>query len=238
MNEFVSQNHEVCVVTGLPNYPSGKIEIKTGTGHTVSSGDIYVETGDSLLGSAGNITIRSGDTFKSFESGAINILGGANSEGNGATGGNIFLQGGTVTNATALRAGNVVIQGGLSLHSVDVGKSKGFGGNVEIHGGASKEGIGGDVKVESGVGTKRSGEIQIKSQTGDKNTSLGNDGASGKVTVGSGDSYASGDAVSGEVQILSGSVLNNEDNLFDCYSLQSYFPKCSNNPCSFIREYV
>lgn len=26
VNELVSQNHEVCVVTGLPNYPSGKIE--------------------------------------------------------------------------------------------------------------------------------------------------------------------------------------------------------------------
>ena len=28
-----------------------------------------------------------------------------------------------------------------------------------------------------------------------------------------------------------------EDNLVDCNSLWSYFSKCANNPCSFIREY-
>ena len=42
----------------------------------------------------------------------------------------------------------------MAKHSADNGKTNGFGGKVGIQGGASNEGTGGDITVESGTVTR------------------------------------------------------------------------------------
>ena len=197
---------QVAINTGPGKSGSGYISLETGESDGASSGGINIQSGDAQFGPAGNITLRIGASNQSTQGGSVSIFGGLNAEGNGAVGGNIFLEGGLVSNESASHAGEVIIKGGMAKHSADNGKTNGFGGKVGIQGGASNEGTGGDITVESGYGNTRSGAVNIKSQLGGKGLSSKSFEGSGHLTIASGDSYAKNNSMTGKVAILSGSV--------------------------------
>ena len=196
----------VKISTGHGAKMSGALLITSGNALAESSGEVMISTGRSQNGSSGNITIASGGSEYRNGGGFINIKGGNYTMGGNGKAGGVIIEGGTVARSPMSSGGDVVLIGGHSSNANLTNASSGTGGSIQIVGGKSDQGDGGDVNLKSGAGAVRSGDVAIGTAEA---MNIASNASSGDVRLFSGNAVSGSQntpRVTGDIHLETGSV--------------------------------